>query len=496
MRGLAALALDQRAPLLGAIEPLLRHADAEVRAAAVAALAGADGLRAVRALVACLDDAHAAVRAAAVEALRASSEQQPARYAHALFHGRQDVRVHALSTGAPAGASALVLHAAAAAPPSLLLADVLEVGWDEAIRSCAFTRGRSDAEVDRALRDGEIDASDAADAAESGSSGAERDVFDDLFERLRDVRRDADDRTLADALACWPVEVQRRVVVSLLGVARVHGAWTPRYARACTRVFPGFLRWSAVPRAVRRAAVGVFHDAGGSAPALDDEQVHALLGDPLFVDDARLLDLWALAALLRCVKRGAIRKARRWLGTPRILRAMAADPLGAVTWVEIEDDSARGRADLLRMARRAHPDAAARALAGATLVESDAGKERLLAELDGYECALVLAHAVDLELAGIEAHAGARLAALLAPRVAPDWMLTLLRPLAATRTWQRARWRRRRCACWRRRWTRSASPSWSRSCRPAPWTRCARCSALPRRARQAPWRLGALLRAP
>jgi hypothetical protein len=428
LRDVAALTLGRRVLHLGVVEPLLLHAHPEVRAAAVAALAGADGVRAIRALVARLDDADAAVRAEAVAALHASSHEQPARFAHALFHGREDVRVRALSLGAPAGAGALLLHAAAAAPASLPLADVLEVGWDEAIRSCAFTRGRSDAEVERALIEGDVER---PAAEEPEAAGAGQDAFDDLFHRLRDVRRDADDRTLADALACWPTEVQHRAVVSLLAVARRHRSWTARYARACTRAFPGFLRWSSVPRAVRRAAVGVFHDAGSGAPALDDELVRGLLEDPLFVDDAGLLDLWAVAALLRCVKRGAIRKARRWLGTPRILRAMAADPLGALAWVDIEDDSARGRADLLRMARRAHPDATARLLAGATLVESDAGKERLLAELDGYDSALVLAHAVDLELAGVEVRAGPRLAALLAPRVAPDWMLTLLRPLVA-----------------------------------------------------------------
>ncbi len=96
---LAALAntpLDGRGVFLARIVTLAEHEDPELRKAALACLAGARGVRAVRAIAARLDDDDEGVRMAAVDALRATTREGTARYVHALFHPRVDVRRSAL----------------------------------------------------------------------------------------------------------------------------------------------------------------------------------------------------------------------------------------------------------------------------------------------------------------------------------------------------------------------------------------------------------------
>ena len=89
---LAVTPLGSRGAFLARLVTLTEHADGEVRTAALACLAGARGMRAVRAIVARLDDDDASVRAATVDALRVTTREAPSRYVHALFHPRVDVR--------------------------------------------------------------------------------------------------------------------------------------------------------------------------------------------------------------------------------------------------------------------------------------------------------------------------------------------------------------------------------------------------------------------
>jgi hypothetical protein len=89
---LAVTPLGGRGAFLARLVTLAEHADPELRKAALACLAGARGMRAVRAIVARLDDDVEGVRAAAVDALRITARDAPPRYVHALFHPRVDVR--------------------------------------------------------------------------------------------------------------------------------------------------------------------------------------------------------------------------------------------------------------------------------------------------------------------------------------------------------------------------------------------------------------------
>src|SRR5262245_11638669 len=101
LRELAGWPLAERWPFLGFLPGLLRDPDPELRCAAVAALGGARGFLAVKLLAATLYDTHPDVRTAAVEALRASAENDGARFTHALFHADAAVRRAAVAPDRP-----------------------------------------------------------------------------------------------------------------------------------------------------------------------------------------------------------------------------------------------------------------------------------------------------------------------------------------------------------------------------------------------------------
>ncbi|MFN0252633.1 MAG: hypothetical protein ACKV2T_37500 [Kofleriaceae bacterium] len=96
LAALAATPLAGRGMFLARLAKLAEHEDAALRKATLACLGGARGMRAVRAIVARLDDDDEGVRMAAVDALRTTTREAPSRYVHALFHPRVDVRRAAL----------------------------------------------------------------------------------------------------------------------------------------------------------------------------------------------------------------------------------------------------------------------------------------------------------------------------------------------------------------------------------------------------------------
>ena len=108
--------LGRRVSFLGGIVAYTTHEQPAMRTAALAALRGARGMIGVRAIVARLDDDDAEVRVAAVEALAATSIEAPARFAHALFHPREDVRKIALQRLASPEVATLAIYLRADAP--------------------------------------------------------------------------------------------------------------------------------------------------------------------------------------------------------------------------------------------------------------------------------------------------------------------------------------------------------------------------------------------
>lgn len=101
LSALAMRTVERRVAFLGFLEPCLTHESAELRAVALQCLAGCRGPRAIRSMVAALDDPVETVRFAAVDALAESGHSHPARYAHALFHPDPAIRRRALESCPP-----------------------------------------------------------------------------------------------------------------------------------------------------------------------------------------------------------------------------------------------------------------------------------------------------------------------------------------------------------------------------------------------------------
>ncbi len=92
---LNALPLQERLPFLGFLQSCIHHSNDLVRCAAVRCLDGCLGIPAYETLVKLLNDDSSGVRHAAVESLRTSLLGNDwARWAHAMFHPREDVRKH------------------------------------------------------------------------------------------------------------------------------------------------------------------------------------------------------------------------------------------------------------------------------------------------------------------------------------------------------------------------------------------------------------------
>jgi hypothetical protein len=462
---LAALHLRQRFPFFGALTRALGHADPAVRAGAVASLRGADGLLAFRAMIAALDDAVEVVRASALEALRVSAAGHPARWMHALFHRRADVRRMAVATPGPpqadghavylladdacrevvvarlaswAGERALVADRSVAplAPPPASFAALLTfareralplrlarralaaVPWDEALRWLEAGARRTDEAAFAVLASGSAET-----CATAGS-----DAFDELFELFweRDETAVHDDRPavlfhrLASAMPSWPVATQRRVVAAMLCVAARRGSLPEHAAEICVVYHPVFVTYTWIDRGARRAALRGLYAAGSGAPRRDDAEVRALLDDPLLCRPDGLLDLWAVGAVLHLLRSTPYKLLRRWLGTDRVVASFAADVEGSAPFLGLKDESRGGRRDLLERICRAHPARRARVLAVLALSAPADGLD-FLAELEGRDAAEVLVEMLRVA-ARPTAAAAARIAHVLGPRVVPDFV--------------------------------------------------------------------------
>ncbi|MFT3774023.1 MAG: VWA domain-containing protein [Minicystis sp.] len=380
---LAHLPLAERFPLLGLIPRVLAHPDPALRAAALGALAGADGRPAFLHLVAALGDADPTVRRAAVDALRVSVVGHPARFAHALFHPQEDVRRAAIAGEWPQGVAAftfpLLADPACRAdllarfdarrppgeeslePPAVLpstlpaLFDfvargllprararqiVADMSWDHVVRWLRKCGQRSEEAIDTVL----------ATAAKGPPPLVEPDPIDDLLALFWDEidegpkpRREAFFRRLAGHMLGWSGDLRRRAVASLLVTAAGRAAW-PSAAAGIAAVFhPPFLGFPWVPRAERLAAVSAIYAAGSNAPRLDDDAVKALLALDLCRRDDGHLDLHVIGGLLHFVESGPYTRLLQWVDERTVVASFLADVDHAIPFLVLRDDGKRGR---------------------------------------------------------------------------------------------------------------------------------------------------------
>ncbi len=455
LRELSAQSLAVRAPVLGRVVRFIERAGPVPRAAAVLALRGATGVRAFKTIVARLDDEDPTVREAAVTALAESAAGQPARWAHAIFHPRTDVRALALRIGGPATASHYGLflradpdpanaEAARAAPwpkqPLRLVVDFHArglLGAAEAARKLGDTATNNLRNFLRgSLRRSPPAVAVVVDALEAGQVPpvpAEHDVLDQLIQIAIDAGPDHESlgRALGMAVMGHHDRVLRRRWVAALA-PRLHDPALPdallEIAAGC---LPAWLGAKAIPVSVRRRAVeglGRYRDnIGGIARQL----VESLLDSDLSRREPDGIDLKVIARLGALLPERRVRTVTDRFGHTAILEAAIAD---ATAWRAV-CEGPEGLAEwVLKSARRFRADALPelRAVALATWVATSDKKryDAALSDLAGKSSGTVivaLTRLADAGLVSLSAKSLERLAVDLAAKVAPKELCETLR---------------------------------------------------------------------
>ncbi len=386
---LARLPLAQRMPCLGALHPALSAPEAAVRAAALRALAGADGPLAFAAILAALDDPDPAARRDAVEALRASAAGHPARWAHAVFHPDPVVRRAAVGAAAPVHAERYPFFLLAdpacrdevlarieagddASLPAQSLPSVLElakkgvlpgpiarrlISWSDARRWLSRARQRDPDRI-AALVD-----ADERLAAPPPPEAPGADAFDDFFELLWDAGEAEDERAGSlwreAAAQASDHATARRMVASLLVVAGARGGWGGasgrRAAGLCAALWPRFLVLAWIPRELRRAAVETLYGVGRSARRATDEALREVVLHEICRRPSGRLDLFVVGGLLHLCHEHPYERLRAWVGLEAVLEAFGEDVDGSIPFLSLHDDSKEGRADLIAQICASHP---------------------------------------------------------------------------------------------------------------------------------------------
>ena len=455
LRELSAQNLSVRAPLLGRVVRYIERAGPTQRAAAVLALRGATGVRAIKTIVARLDDEDVTVREAAVAALAESASSQPARWAHAMFHPRADVRALALKYDGPAATrhyglflradpDAANAEAARAAPwpkhPLRLVIDFHARGLvdsAEAARKLGDTATNTMRSFLRAsMRRSPTAVAAVVDALEEGkvpAAPAEHDIFDHLI-RIA-IEAGPDNESLARALGMAVMghhdRVLRRRWMAAIAPRLADPALPDGLLQIAGACQLGWLASKAVPVEIRRRAaegLGRYRDNISGVPR---ELVERLLDSDLPRLPPEGIDLRVIARVGALLAERRVRSVTDRFGHAAVLeaaimdlaawRAVCEGPEGLAEWV-------------LKSARRFRADALPdlRAIALSTWVASSDKKryDAALSDLAGKSSGPVIVALTRLADAGIvslSAKSLDRLSTDLAKKVAPKELCGVLR---------------------------------------------------------------------
>ncbi len=401
LRGLAGLPLSERLPFLGLLPRALKHPDANLREAAVAALVEATGPQAIQQLVAALDDPAPPVRRAAVEALRRSVLFDVNRWIHALFHPDAEVR-RAAVTGdnpfAPDWHLLYVLPDPACTPhvlprlenqvlPWRLLPMVLDQAaagllprflarrlvalmfWPELESWLNAGRKRTEEEIGEILvvarrPDGEellrVEAAcDEWDAlvdlfwdgdADPPSTGDVPHATRNFLNGIVDLRFNGIDAA----------HHRERILAALLVTAARRGLDVDWAARACGALHPGAVAFRWLPTKVRRRAACALYDLGERCPRWEDAAVRELLDADVCRRPSGNLDLAVVGAILHLLARDPYRRVQEWFGKDLVVASFLEDVEQSAPFLSLEGNSGTTRQDLVReichrdVARRPH----------------------------------------------------------------------------------------------------------------------------------------------
>jgi hypothetical protein len=453
---LSAQPLGARAPLLGRVSRWLPEADPPGRVAALRALAGATGITAIRTIVARLDDEDATVRLAAVAALAESASQQPARWAHAIFHPRVDVRAAALATEAPAAAAHFGVYLRADPDPANAAA-ARDAPWPKgAVRLVLDLHARGLVSTDEcaqrvveappgglrsfvrmSVRRRPADVHPVVAALEAGAPPpppAGHDVLDQLLAIAIEAGAEGAGPALSRAVGAIVLANQdrllRRRFVAALAADLVSGRATPELVAIAVACQPGLLGSASLPVEVRRRGVGGLATYRDNLGRVDRALVETLLDGDLPRRASGEIDLETIARLAALLAERRVRTVTDRFGHRVILdaaiteipawRAVCEGPEGLAEWI-------------LKSARRFRADALPRLRAVAVCTwaaESNKARyEMVLADIPGKSAGPVMLELLALSDAGelvLSSKILERVAPELAKRAAPTELLPIL----------------------------------------------------------------------
>lgn len=377
LHALCELASHHQAPFLGFTGALLEHPSGLIRGAAVSLLGGSKGHGGVERIVAALDDDDTHVRALAVRALRESAGTSPERWAHAIFHPRQDVRRLALETEPPRKMESLgaylradpdLRELAADAPwpknPSGLVFDMFLRGHVDALQAGDALVNAPAADLRSLFVHSVRRTPDFVGTALAAFEGGKplpdegRDVLD-LWCRIYracDAVREPLNRKLAEVALGKGTSLRARAAFSLLLHGQIHGHLpeTLQLAAAC---YPPVLRSTQLSLAERKTAVLGLRLHRDRLPRIKAPLIEGLLAGPL-VGSGAAFDLSVAALLASFVRGRCITTLRDLAGDDALIAAAVATPDAWTILAELPDDPGGGPAWFIPKMRAVAPEAA------------------------------------------------------------------------------------------------------------------------------------------
>jgi hypothetical protein len=445
-----------RSPFLGFVDELLSHEHASLRAAALALLAGAQGHTGLSRVVAALDDDHEEVRAEAVRILRGCATTSPARWAHAVFHPRVDVRRLALATEPPRGMEALgcYLHAdpevrdlAHEHPwplkPAGLVFDMLLRGYIDLERAGLELVQAQPLELRKlfthSVRRTMEFVGPRLGRFETGEPLPDegRDLFDLwckiywAHDRLRPLLL----QRLSEAVLAKGRSLRTRATYALLLHGARHGH-QPEILQLVAACHPGMLRSPLIDLDARRlAGIGLrlYRDR---VPRIKEPLVRELLRNPLVLD-GQDLDIGLAALLAGFIPGETTDTLRELVGEERLVREALSTPSAWSTLAELPDEKDGGPLWLLQAMHAQDPGSSEGfILAGAAhWIRADAEARsqsrkmlfrtlwnRVVAWMDPSLSAAVLA---GLRTASLTSKHIGKLADVLSPKLGSDELLSV-----------------------------------------------------------------------
>lgn len=433
----AGLSLRDRAPYFGMLLEVLEEGPTHLRARALRGLAGAEGFAAVRDVVRALDDD--ATREAAITALRRAAEAHPARWAHAVFHPDERVRLAALTEGTPEQAKHLEIHwLADDACRERVLSGDLTLGPSgvgtvidlvrrgvldpprarKLLSKVDFTewlgasRARSDEVITRYL-------ASAARPEGPDASVVERaeDDLDDLFALFWTDEDEAFEKLARTAFSTFE-GMSRRAAAALVSVAEKR-RWLPSALLMLLRLHLEAITFEYVARTSRvRAAMGLFEHEGDLDR--DEDTIRAILWSPACTHPEGGPDLAVIGAVLSRLDEYPYRPAREWIGSATIVATLALRPEASAPFLFALDGT---DAERLKLLAQVPSTRATRRILETFARDAPLARLTMLASCERFD---VLAIATELATATITHTRAVALAQVLSEKLGPEGVMQAL----------------------------------------------------------------------